>query len=1271
MKIPGSKWFHQRAVTVATGLPGMEKTSDHPRRGGVHPLAPRQAASQQTEAPRARVDHAAEAINAIHARLMAPPPSEMKRPKPSRLRRIATALLPCVSPGPMDQVATLEKHGGPVAPAQGRPGPGKLHHWQRDRAVILDPAAHALAENIHAALAAHDAALAQHQREGTPASMTRLDAAARALGPWASATHLRELAAAARLQTVAQRTAAYSASEIGRMQTRMDQAAGDLADKLHGGIRERGSVARAAPAADALAALSEDLHHAVDLRHDARRAASVAEQAKSSATAIQQHFDSALHDAQDALLEAMLRRPPGFAHAATPAWTQTLRQLADRLPDRSAKEAIPKAALLETVCRGLAQVTGADAGRAQRALDALLRHSATAWVPLPGHAAESTEETSQTTQDVESVWRLMSKVGRGTEALMLASSPGASLADVAAESLTVRAYWRAGQASRNEADPQVQAWLHGAQQAACAALHPQAGCTASHVQVAALRAVRQGFLSNARGSAYDRANQRLRKTVNEWVDRSGERTRTQRLLPIRGKTPFSKAAVKANMKAAPSFGVVTAAALVDRATRSAATMLLGAVDQGLAASRANGRLPPDDVFITQALARFALKQADPPNSTRKLGWRDARALQKELRAVIKEQLPDMLPGLAWQLRDAKPRLKAAMAREIRHSALIVRLLDDTARRLAGTVIAGTRDGAISTLCGEALQHLDKAQEEGLDMVVTGKLRGKEDLVRLIEPQIMNTQLRTRSSFQSGGSQGLATPNISAALNAVGLPSLFAVRGDNYSRREAFVEIFHPMQGIQLTTGVRRSEVAEGGVSVGPTWKTPGGLLNARATLGGKIGAASSDVDGVVLRIRREPGRLPQMRENLAKVFKDLVHWDDLTDDHGDRYRDPLAALLARNPKLIVADMQASTETRTGELGVAAAATIGTTANAGRPIAVGPQLSLGAKADRASQAYVDGTGEVRVTNECGKVAQQRLVFSAGLTAPVGDPHGLAIDGDGFGRQAGGAGGVQLAGLRLPFAPGVTRDLAQNYEKVSMTHLDFAGTMDSDHDRYYDSPEPLLSEIDANREVWIQRFMEMKPHPARDAQEDEQYRNEANAALDQFRADAQALHATSRFGIYNIHYTMRPDAAPQFETLRALEDLSRESGDEARLTMLKGERDLLLMDPGTWRASTLNIFERGRRAKSNGISFGLRTMRHHGAEVQIQLTEFPGRDRPVEDPAGVPRLPAAGASAEVAGVEEVEMFFDAMDDEAAAPGDTMEPEYFDAESELRHVQESPAR
>ena len=126
-------------------------------------------------------------------------------------------------------------------------------------------------------------------------------------------------------------------------------------------------------------------------------------------------------------------------------------------------------------------------------------------------------------------------------------------------------------------------------------------------------------------------------------------------------------------------------------------------------------------------------------------------------------------------------------------------------------------------------------------------------MRLIEPQIMSTQLRTRSAFQAGGSLGLATPNISGALNALGLPSLFTVRGDNYSRREAFVEIFHPMQGIQLTTGIRRGEVAEGGLAVGPTWKTPGGLINARATLGGRIGSAGSGVDGVVLRIRREGG----------------------------------------------------------------------------------------------------------------------------------------------------------------------------------------------------------------------------------------------------------------------------------------------------------------------------------------------------------------------------------------------------------------------------------
>ena len=93
MKIPGGKWFHQRAVTVATGLPGMEKTSDHPRRGSAHPLAPRRVSSPPPEAPRARLEDAAEAVHAIHARLVATPPSEMKRPKPSRLRRVATALL--------------------------------------------------------------------------------------------------------------------------------------------------------------------------------------------------------------------------------------------------------------------------------------------------------------------------------------------------------------------------------------------------------------------------------------------------------------------------------------------------------------------------------------------------------------------------------------------------------------------------------------------------------------------------------------------------------------------------------------------------------------------------------------------------------------------------------------------------------------------------------------------------------------------------------------------------------------------------------------------------------------------------------------------------------------------------------------------------------------------------------------------------------------------------------------------------------------------------
>jgi hypothetical protein len=1250
MKIPGSKWLHQRAVTISLGLPGREKTSDRPQRGSVHPLAPRRKANETPEALRPRVEHAAQAIRAIHARLEAIPPSEMKRPKTSRLRRIATTVLPCLSPGPMDRVATMETSGGPVPPAPGRPGIGTLRHWQRDRAVILDTGAHALATDIRAALAEQGAAQAQHQRARTPDSQARLDAADQALESWTSAAHLRELAATARLQTAARRTADYSAGEIDRRLGHLDEAVGDLENRLHGLLAERRPLAKAAPGSEGLAAVG-DLHHALDLRHHARMSASMAGQAKDSATAIQKHFDSALQEAQQALLEAMLRRPPGFAAAEAATLAPSLQRLAERLPDRPAKEAIPKVALLETISRGLAQVTGGDAGRARHALEALLRHPATAWIPGPGRTAAGTGEPAPAVHDVESLFRLMSKVGRGTEALMLAARPGASPADGAADPLDVRAYWRAGQAIQDDASPQVQAWLRGAQQAACAALHPQADRAATHLQVAALRAVRQGFLSNAPGSAYDRANQRLRKTVNEWVDRSSERTKMQRLLPIRTKTPFSRTAVKANAEAAPAFGVVTAAALVDRATRSAATRLLDAVGQGRAASRANGCLAPDELFITEALARFALKEADRPSATRRLGWRDARALQAQLRAVIRQQLDELPPGLGRQLREAKPRLKDAMRREIRRSSLIVRLLDDAARRLAGTAMPGAADGTVRGLCHGALRDLQPAHE-GLDLAVTGKLRGKEDLVRLIEPQIMSTQLRTRSAFQAGGSLGLATPNINGTLSALGLPSLLSVRGDSYSRREAFMEIYHPMQGLQLTTGVRRGEVAEGGLAVGPTWRTPGGLINARATLGGRIGAASSDVEGVVLRIRREPGRLPQMRENLAKAFKDLVFWDDLLDDQGARYPDPLAALLARNPKLIVADMQASTETLTGELGVAAAATVGTPGNIGRPIAVGPQASLAARLEQAGQSYVDGTGEVRVTNERGKVAQQRLVFSAGLAAPVGDPHGLAIDGGGFARQAGDAGGVQLAGLRLPFALGVTRDLAQNHEKVSMTHLDFTGTMDSDHDRYYDSPGPLLSEIDANREVWIQRFIEMKPRPPGHAEEAEQFRNEANEALDQFRADALALHADSRFGIYNIHYTMRPDAAPQFETLRALEDLARESGDEARLQMLKGERDLLLMDPGTWRASTLNIFERGRSSKSNGISFGLRTMRHHGADLQVQLTEFPPRDRPADEPAAQRQLPAAGASAQAQGGDEAEVFFDASDE--ALPDDGADAE-----------------
>ena len=507
----------------------------------------------------------------------------------------------------------------------------------------------------------------------------------------------------------------------------------------------------------------------------------------------------------------------------------------------------------------------------------------------------------------------------------------------------------------------------------------------------------------------------------------------------------------------------------------------------------------------------------------------------------------------------------------------------------------------------------------------GRQRFVDDLCAKLDTWDLRTRLRATDGSVAG--LGLL-PNMSISHPAAGSPLITPVM-NAHVRREAFIDIYHPMQGLQITAGSIRHTGGELGLSAGPTFKLAEDVLGLRLSGGIKGALSSTQVEGAILRIRREPGKLPEMIENLKNSVRDLAQWETLRDDRGQPYDDAVSALLARNEKLIISDMTQDNASSTLELSASAGLSVGDPHKGKRNTTFGPNASVLLSTERQQQSYVDHSGHVRVLNEQGSVAQHKFRASASLTANIGDPNNyphaahaspasapapssaLAPSPAPAPSQPAVPQSTEITGVKGPMVASGTREFGQSYEKSSVTLLDFAGTIDADHDRYYNTPEPLLAEVELNREQWVQRYLETLSGWTEE-QKQVQGRELAHHDLDRFLDQAKAL-APSNFALYNIHDTMMPQAAGHFETLHMLTDLAQATGNDATAQALKADRDQLLNEPSTWRRSTMNLFERGKAASTTGINVAVRAGRTQGADAQLQLTEYPSRN-PAPPPQG---------------------------------------------------------
>lgn len=1171
------EWLNARPLTTSLVIPGTERTREHPEQ----PAAPKLLGDSHPLRPRSQPD-VAEVVK-VSGRAMADAPSNMERPGASQLRRRMAAhspagLMPSPFAAPMPSFLTGEV-GGAVVPLGPSQPPGGMHpiHPARAEEVVQVPVDPGFGERLDAAKDGFDAARRRHDMAPDAQTAEALRTAATQLDAVLSASQLRNLGAAARMHTATRVRLDFALGELDRIGRRLSPDG----EQRQGVLDELG---RQRPAVQAAA---------------------------DGALEIQAHHDAALTAAERRLVSLMVTHPPGFAATGeVPALSQQLQALADRLPKLPLKEAMSRASMVEAASRMLAHVTGGDTVRAADALQALMGVPVSKWMSPATHEA-GPSGASQAESDVKALFRAMSGVHRGTEVLMLASRDGATVAGVTPQSVDVRAFWRADQALQTESSGAVRAWLEGARRAAAASVESGPEAVKSQRDLSALRAVRMGFVSNAPDSHYGRINKRLTKMVTEWVDRAqapelGMASRLQQALglgaapsadveqgqpggpqgldlaalnPLRKKTPLRPGVMERLDAVGASVGVRTPSVQAREHLGAAAQALEQAGAQLIDQAFARGEEPSREAAIGQALGAFM--KAHPELAA---NHTPSAAEMATIRALAREALQ----GAPVHMPPAQPLL--AMAER---SASMLQAISARGPQPA------TQEGAqTAALAASANEHAAAATKL-LSPAEQGRQRFVDDLCAKLD----GWDLRTRLRATGGGVVGLGWPsNLPVSTPAAGDPLLAPVAGA-LVRREAFIDIFHPMQGLQITAGSVTQKGGELGLNAGPSFKLADDLLGLRVSGGVKGGFSDTHVEGATLRIRREAGRLPEMIENMKNVVRDLGRWETLSDERGQPFNDAVSALLARNEKLIISDMTQDTGSLALEASASVGLNLGDPGKGKRNTTFGPNASVQLSTERQQQVYADHSGSVRVLNEQVSTAHHKFRASAGLAANMGDPRNYPRSPD----AAPGAPPpevTQLVGVKAPLNLSATREFGQDYEKVSVTVLDFVGTIDADHDRFYNSPHPLVAEVERNREQWVHRYLETLTGWTEE-QKQTQGRELAHRDLDRFLEQAQALQS-SNFALYNIHDTMMPQASGHFETLYMLGDVARATGNDAMSQAVKADRDQLFNEPSTWRRSTMNLFERGKSSATNGVNFFLREGYTQGADAQLQIAEFPSRN-----------------------------------------------------------------
>ncbi|ADX46784.1 putative secreted protein [Paracidovorax avenae ATCC 19860] len=950
------------------------------------------------------------------------------------------------------------------------------------------------------------------------------------------------------------------------------------------------------------------------------------EAARDAARAASEAAGAALKACEKEMAGRQIDTLPGLRTPATPAEAAACAALKAALRDWSGgldtalfgDRAIPAAGVVAVGLKALAVAAGGDPAQALQALGVLRRLRWEDLAPAPGAEAARTAAAGMPPAAQRTVDQL-ARVPRGLQVLshLLCpeGSPAAHPERLAAARLALRADALLRAAAPDDAG--LRTWLGHARRAARRALHAAepakalAACTVD--ERAAYHALRNGYESNAPGSAYDRANGHLQRLADALHDlaRHGARPRAF------GGQPNALRSLPQALEVGSATALPTPRRRADAALEKAAGQLSEMLG-GLRADRPPGRLPGPAECAWQALAETV--QWAPEGTDRTTLVIDAAAHERiaaratELRAHFErtargqgvpppELSQDSVPLLeaAWQRLERRPHTAAEAL------ALLAEGLPEDAGGPSSPPPPPPPGGTPVSWHGYALQQgaqfRASAQEAArlLREGVPGQATHAQALLDLTRDMIGQLEWRDRLRLIGQQSWGLNAGPLSAAV-ALG-SSVFGLGvrliAGAQRNRDAVMEFYMGRTGMYLQIGEQRTDQVQ--VGAGANTGYAANLGTDQATLGGTVAAdwrwrgERGLENGIQLRLPRlGKGREPELNVEFLDAYEHLLRLAEPGPDGAPARHDWLRELLAHHPELSAGLIDDAQRSSTGtETNVSASAGLRVGEVAGRGRRAGVAASLGAKMRQDNGRTATTIAGYMTTVYRDATASSRVEVSARATASVQIAEALRSDGARTAQRA----SAGLGGLDAGYAVEVANHATTNFctlflfgDEIDPTRSDRA----TDYSRFEEFERHVRAQWDGWAHYGTGKLGSDVEEPL--------HHLVADIQLSHFMEQTRSFAQANGFAAMFADKVMRPPAGPLLDVHRALAALARAAGDEDGARAEDAAFDDFLQNEAMWEPTLLLLREKARLQEERGLDFFLKHQNNRGAEAMRTVGQW---------------------------------------------------------------------